>query len=91
MTTWTNARCSAAGPDGEACVLPAGHAGDHASGPSATRQARPKSRASTARLATTPLAVLLVGLLLGLLLGPLYLWIAGAAVIAIVYLLVASR
>lgn len=45
MTTWANARCTAVGPAGEPCGLPAGHAGDHASAPIAppVRRGEPKS------------------------------------------------
>lgn len=103
MTTWTNERCPARGPAGEACALPAGHAGDHSTSlaaaaaqhlgppgaPSAVAVSKPKT--SPARLAATPIALLLAGALFGILLGPLYLWFLGAAAIAIVYVLVASR
>jgi hypothetical protein len=91
MTTWANTTCNAAGPGGSHCALPAGHAGDHRSETGALVAKGSKAKTSLARLAATPIALLIAGTLLGLLVGPLYLWFLGAAALSIVYVLVASQ
>lgn len=45
---------------------------------------------SIGRMAATPIAILIAGIAFALLLGPAYLWIGGALVVAIAYLLAAN-
>lgn len=91
MTTWANTTCNAAGPGGSHCALPAGHTGDHRSETGALVSKGSKAKTSPARLAATPVALLIAGALLGLLIGPMYLWFLGAGALSIVYVLAASR
>lgn len=81
----TTISCTATDMAGQRCGLQEGHPGQHMMGAAAA----PKT--SFARIVVTPVLVLVAGFLGGLAVGPMLVWLLGAAVIGIIYILVASR